>query len=80
LRRTGKTQIQQDEASNSQTNQSSSNNNTLDIAVVNALNRNSFLRKLRMMASCIFRKQYQNAKKLGIKSKKVNKLETNAKL
>jgi hypothetical protein len=37
-KRTGKTHKQQDEASNSQTNQSSSNSNTLDIAVVNALN------------------------------------------
>jgi hypothetical protein len=39
-KRTGKTH-KYNKTSNSQTNQSSSNSNTLDIAVVNALNRNS---------------------------------------
>jgi hypothetical protein len=82
-KRTGKNpQMQQDEASNTQTNQSSSNGNTIDIAVVNALNRNSaILEKIEDDGiPAYLENNIKNAKKMRDKIKEVNKLETNAKL
>jgi hypothetical protein len=73
-KRTGKTHNNKDEASNSQTNQSSSNSNTLDIAVVNALNRNSaILEKIEDDGiPAYLENNIKNAKKIRIKSKKEN--------
>jgi hypothetical protein len=67
--------MEQDEASNLQTNQSSSNSNTLDIAVVNALNRNSaILEKIEDDGIPAYLETIsKNAKKIRDKIKEVNK-------
>lgn len=82
-KRTGKNpQITQDETNSTQTNKNNSNGSTTDVAVVNALNRNSFiLEKIEedgLPAYLV--NDIKTAKKMRDKIKEVNKLESNAKL
>lgn len=81
-KRQGKTpQMPQEEQANTQINQSPSGGNTMDVAVVNALNRNSLiLEKIEedgLPAYLV--NDIKTAKKMRDKIKEVNKLETNAK-
>ena len=82
-KRTGKNpQMPQQEQANTQINQSASGGNIMDVAVVNALNRNSLiLEKIEedgLPAYLV--NDIKTAKKMRDKIKEVNKLETNAKL
>jgi hypothetical protein len=82
-KRTGKNpQMPQEESASVQTNQSTSGGNTMDVAVVNALNRNSLiLEKIEedgLPAYLV--NDIKTAKKMRDKIKEVNKLESNAKL
>lgn len=82
-KRTGKNpQITQDETNSTQTNQNNSNGSTTDVAVVNALNRNSLiLEKIEEEGLPAYLvNDIKTAKKMRDKIKEVNKLESNAKL
>lgn len=83
-KRTGKQPLSQEDAAstNASSSNSGSGSNEMDVAVVNALNRNSeVLEKLEEDGLTAFLvNDIKTAKKMRDKIKEVNKLETNAKL
>ncbi|MBC5840737.1 phage tail tape measure protein [Flavobacterium sp. F-380] len=83
-KRTGKSPLSQDDpaSTNTSSSNSGSGSNEMDIAVVNALNRNSeVLEKLEEDGLTAYLvNDIKTAKKMRDKIKEVNKLETNAKL